>query len=483
MKSISKFMRESKQNSLLGQKRRKQLLFGGIALFALLFVFVLSVVINPVAAGVLAVTPLLFGIEKKGEEQLTIADAQTMLTNMMTEIKSSASEQFTKELETKMEAINKLIEEKASIKLIEDKMNEMALKMDQFAEKMKPVETKSVTERFEAELIEKVSEIKSGAAKEVKFEVKSITSSEIVAPKFNTEVDPNAKLPELRRPTLMDLIRKSPLGKRDHVKIALTATPYCAYQAEAGAMTVTSSTGTAAETTFPAQKIVARANAISREALLEDTPSIVNKILQDLRNQFYLFLENECLNGLGATGTTDKIWGIIPQFTTAFNATTAGVNASVTAPNYFDLAIAMKLQAETAASNRTFMPSVLVVSPSTMYKIRTSKDAENKPLMIDGMLGGEFTVITNRTLTGSQMLLIDPSVFEMFVGRNFELEITQDSYPVVSGQTTNIYSDKSYDTFSVIAWFRGMLTMNLADKGGNIYVANIDTELGNLRAS
>lgn len=479
MKSISKFMRESKQNSLLGQKRRKQLLFGGIALFALLFVFVLSVVINPVAAGVLAITPLLVGIEKKGEEQLTIADAQTMLTNMMTEIKSSASEQFTKELETKMEAINKLIEEKASIKLIEDKMNEMALKMDQFAEKMKPAETKSVTERFEAELIEKVGEIKSGA-KEVKFEVKSITSSEIVAPKFNTEVDPNAKLAALRRPTLMDLIRKSPLGKRDHVKIALTATPYCAYQAEAGAMTVTSSTGTAAETTFPAQKIVARANGISREALLEDTPSIVNKILQDLRNQFYLFLENECINGLGASNVTDKIWGILPQFTTAFNATTAGVNASVTAPNYYDLAIAMKLQAETAASNRTFMPSVLVVSPSTMYKIRTSKDAENKPLMIDNMLGGEFTVLTNRTLTGDQMLLIDPSVFEMFVGRNFELEITQDTYPVTVGQTTTTYSDKSYDTFSVIAWFRGMLTMNLADKGGNIYVSNIDTALDTL---
>jgi HK97 family phage major capsid protein len=356
----------------------------------------------------------------------------------------------------------------------------LELKMDQFAEKMKPVETKSLSERFEAELIEKVGEIKTGA-KEVKFEVKSITSSELVAPKFNTEVDPNAKLPNLRKPTLMDLIRKSPLGKRDHVKIALTATPYCAYQAEAGAMTVTSSTGTAAETTFPAQKIVARANGISREALLEDTPSIVNKILQDLRNQFYLFLENECINGLGATGVTDKIWGILPQFTTAFNATTAGVNGTVTSPNYYDLALAMKLQAQTAATNREFMPSVLLCSPATMYKIRTSKDGDNKPLMLDGMLGGEFTVIENRTLTGDQMLLIDPSVFEMFVGRNFELEITQDTYPVTSGQTTTTYSDKSYDTFSVIAWFRGMLTMNLADKGGNIYVANIATELGNIK--
>ena len=246
-------------------------------------------------------------------------------------------------------------------------------------------------------------------------------------------------------------------------------------------MSGTNSTGTAAETTFPAQKIVARANGISREALLEDTPSIVNKILLDLRNQFYLFLENEAINGLGATGVTDKIWGILPQFTTAFNATTIGVNALVQAPNYYDLALAMRLQAEAAATNREFMPSVLVVSPATMYKIKVAKDTQNRPLMIDGMLGGEFTVVVNRTLTGDQMLLVDPSVFEMFVGRNFELEITQDSYPVTVGQTTTIYSDKSHDTYSMIAWFRGMLTMNLADKAGNIYVANIATELSNLK--
>ena len=412
--------------------------------------------------------------------EFTIEQATDIITKAVAEFKGT----FTPEIDAKIDNLKTELLNNLKGAITQEKLDStiqaLELKMDQFAEKMKPVETKSVTERFEAELIEKVGEIKSGAAKEIKFEVKSITSSEIVAPKFNTEVDPNAKLPELRKPTLMDLIRKSPLGKRDHVKIALTATPYCAYQAEAGAMTVTSSTGTAAETTFPAQKIVARANAISREALLEDTPSIVNKILQDLRNQFYLFLENECINGLGASNVTDKIWGILPQFTTDFNATTAGVNGTVTSPNYYDLAIAMKLQAETAASNRTFMPYVLLVSPATMYKIKTSKDGENKPLMIDGMLGGEFTVITNRTLTGDQMLLIDPSVFEMFVGRNFELEITQDTYPVTIGQTTTTYSDKSYDTFSVIAWFRGMLTMNLADKGGNIYVSNIATALGTL---
>ena len=479
---ISRFLRESKQNSLLGQKRRKQLLFGGIALFALLFVFILSVVMNPVAAVVMATVPLLAGIEKKGEEGLSIGDAEKMLTNMMENVKANVSEETGKQLEEKMSAIKTLIEEKASPALIEQKMQEFQVKLDEFAEKFKPVSTKSFIERFTDELTEKVTELKNGA-KEVKYEVKAISSSELVAPTFNTEVDQNAKMPALRRPSVLDYIRQLPLGKRNHVKINLSSTAYCAYQGEGAAVTVTNSVGTAAETTFPAQKIKARANGISREALLEDTPSIVQKILADLRAQFYIFLENEVLNGLGSVSTTTAIWGIIPQFTTAFNATTAGVNAKVTSPNYYDLANAMRLQAFAAPNNREYFPNVLVVSPATAYLIKAAKDAENKPLMIDGMLGGEFVVVQNRTLTNDQMLLIDESVFELYVGRNFEIAIVQDTYPVTVGETTTTYSDIDHDTYTMIAFFRGMLAMNLADKAGNIYVANIATSLGTLAAS
>ena len=122
----------------------------------------------------------------------------------------------------------------------------------------------------------------------------------------------------------------------------------------------------------------------------------------------------------------------------------------------------------------------MVVSPATMYKIKTAKDGENRPLMIDGMLGGEFRVVENRTLTNTEMLLIDPSVFELYVGRNFEISIVQDTYPVTVGQTTTTYSDIDHDTYTMIAWFRGMLAMNLADKAGNIYVANTATSLGTL---
>ena len=415
-------------------------------------------------------------------EDFTIEKATEMINQSVAELKGS----FTPEIKAQIDALkNELLTEikgKITEADMEKKFNEFQVKLDEFAEKFKPVSTKSFIERFTDELTEKVTELKNGA-KEVKYEVKAISSSELVAPNFNTEVDQNAKMPALRRPSVLDYIRQLPLGKRNHVKINLSSTAYCAYQGEGAAVTVTNSVGTAAETTFPAQKIKARANGISREALLEDTPSIVQKILADLRAQFYIFLENEVLNGLGSVSTTTAIWGIIPQFTTAFNATTAGVNAKVKSPNYYDLANAMRLQAFAAPNNREYFPNVLVVSPATAYLIKAAKDAENKPLMIDGMLGGEFVMVQNRTLTNDQMLLIDESVFELYVGRNFEIAIVQDTYPVTVGETTTTYSDIDHDTYTMIAFFRGMLAMNLADKAGNIYVANIGTSLGTLAAS
>ena len=78
------------------------------------------------------------------------------------------------------------------------------------------------------------------------------------------------------------------------------------------------------------------------------------------------------------------------------------------------------------------------------------------------------------------MLLIDPSTLELHIGRDWEIQLTQISYDVTVGQETSNYSDALSDTFTMIAWFRGLLAMNLADKAGNIYVANIATELGNI---
>ena len=57
----------------------------------------------------MAIVPLLAGIEKKGEEGLSIGDAEKMLTNMMENVKANVSEETGKQLEEKMSAIKTLI--------------------------------------------------------------------------------------------------------------------------------------------------------------------------------------------------------------------------------------------------------------------------------------------------------------------------------------------------------------------------------------
>ena len=413
--------------------------------------------------------------------EFTPEQAAEIVNKAVTEFKGA----FTPEVKSQIDALKTELLAEIKGAITQDKLDAaiqgLELKMDQFAEKMRPApETKSVMDRLSDEIIEKaIPEIKAGN-NNVKFEVKSITSTELALPNYNTNVDPNAKMPTLRKATILDVIPTVRLNKRNEVKIALGATVTCGYQAENTNVVVATSTGTATETTFKAQKIKAVATQISREALLEDTPSIMPKIFADMDLQRRLYLENQCLNGLGSSSVATAIWGIIPQFTTAFNATTSATADKVTAPNIYDLALAMKTQAEVAANNREYMPTVIVVSPATWFEIQTTKDAENRPLMIDGMLGGEFTVLKNRTLGDTEMLLIDPSTLELHIGRDWEIQLTQISYDVTVGQETSNYSDALSDTFTMIAWFRGLLAMNLADKAGNIYVANIATELGNI---
>lgn len=144
---------------------------------------------------------------------------------------------------------------------------------------------------------------------------------------------------------------------------------------------------------IPSSKNQSTCKWYSTEALFEDTPSIVNKILADIRAQFYIFLENECLNGLGASNVTTAIWGIIPQFTTAFNATTIGANLKVPVPNYLDVARAMKLQAFTAPNNREYFKSFSNISTWLLSWGQLKKMLKNRPLMIEGLLGGEFVVV------------------------------------------------------------------------------------------
>ena len=134
--------------------------------------------------------------------EFTPEQATEIINKAVTEFKGA----FTPEMTQKMEALKTelLSEIKGAItqEKLDATISALELKMDQFAEKMRPVETKNAMEKLSDEIIEKgVSEIKKGNTN-VKFEVKSITSSELVLPNYNTNVDPNAKMAPVRKPTI-----------------------------------------------------------------------------------------------------------------------------------------------------------------------------------------------------------------------------------------------------------------------------------------
>ena len=182
-------------------------------------------------------------------EDFTIEKATEMINQSVAELKGS----FTPEIKAQIDALkNELLTEikgKITESDMEKKFNEFQVKLDEFAEKFKPVSTKSKVQLFADELNPTVEELKSGA-QSVKMEVKSISATELVMPNFNTNVDPNAKMPQLRTTSLLDLIPKMPLVKRNEVTIALSSTAYCNYQDEGTVVNVTNSAGAAAETTF-----------------------------------------------------------------------------------------------------------------------------------------------------------------------------------------------------------------------------------------
>ena len=95
--------------------------------------------------------------------EFTQEQAAEIITKAVADFKGA----FTPEMTQKIEALKTelLTEIKGAItqEQLNTTISALELKMDQFAEKMKPTETKSVVERFTAELTTMVEELKAGA--------------------------------------------------------------------------------------------------------------------------------------------------------------------------------------------------------------------------------------------------------------------------------------------------------------------------------
>ena len=147
------------------------------------------------------------------------------------------------------------------------------------------------------------------------------------------------------------------------------------------------------------------------------------------------------------------IYGLKTSGVTAFNATTAGVAASVSAPNIADLILAMKTQAK-VETNDSMAPNYVLMNYATEFKMRTLKNT----------LGDYITVLPNGApkLSASELVVLDSTTLQLHDKRNITMEIER---------------VPETDSYRLWLWYRGQALVTRPDMKANIYVADINTAL------
>lgn len=170
-------------------------------------------------------------------------------------------------------------------------------------------------------------------------------------------------------------------------------------------------------------------------------------------------------DGDGVDASQPKhIYGLKKSGVTAFNAATAGVAGSVSAPNIADLILAMKTQAK-VETNDSMAPNYVLMNYATEFKMRTLKNTlgdyitvlPNGALSVHGM-----TIIPTPKLSASELVVLDSTTLQLHDKRNITMEIER---------------VPETDSYRLWLWYRGQTLVTRPDMKANIYVANIDTAL------
>lgn len=176
-------------------------------------------------------------------------------------------------------------------------------------------------------------------------------------------------------------------------------------------------------------------------------------------------LDSLLWDGDGVDASKPKhIYGLKTSGVTAFNATTAGVAASVSAPNIADLILAMKTQAK-VGTNDSMAPNYVLMNYATEFKMRTLKNTlgdyitvlPNGALSVHGM-----TIIPTPKLSASELVVLDSTTLQLHDKRNITMEIER---------------VPETDSYRLWLWYRGQALVTRPDMKANIYVADINTAL------
>ena len=187
-----------------------------------------------------------------------------------------------------------------------------------------------------------------------------------------------------------------------------------------------------------------------------------NEAILAIRNK----VDTELLSGLGAdtnATTQKKIYGLIGS-STAFNATTAGVNGAIAGAQIFDLLNAIDSQIS-LGTNDAYQANLILMHPSDFAKYCSLKD--NNGALLFQNNGGVYsymgkTVKQTAKLSAGQMIVLDTAALQMYEKLGFEVEIERVA---------------STDSYVMYLRWRGQFVVPANKKKAVIYVANIGTAI------
>ena len=187
-----------------------------------------------------------------------------------------------------------------------------------------------------------------------------------------------------------------------------------------------------------------------------------NEAILAIRNK----VDTEMISGAGADGGahTKKVYGLITSGSTAFNATTAGVNGAIAGAQIFDLLNAIDSQIS-LGTNDAYQANLILMHPSDFAKYRSLKD--NNGALLFQNNGGVYsymgkTVKQTAKLSAGQMIVLDTAALQMYEKLGFEVEIERVA---------------STDSYVMYLRWRGQFVVPSNKKKAVIYVANIATAI------
>lgn len=227
----------------------------------------------------------------------------------------------------------------------------------------------------------------------------------------------------------------------------------------------TADAGTAVEKSRAMAKISAKLPLTAE--LLEDADYVASAFRMKMQEKAMLFTDLEFYSGDGDDSTNpNHIYGIVGQ-STAFNATTAGVAASVDKANIGDLVDACVLQAEKSEQRGL---NIVWMNPSDFYKMKKTKDNDGQYLFVKDV-NGNYTinglrVIRSTAVTANSMTVANSSKIQAWWKRRPEIKFSQ-----MNG------SDFVNDAYTAVLFLRAQCVVEAQDQTAIIYVSDITASI------